>query len=59
MRSVHVFSGIELPATNTPNIKLALKAILEGNTPPIQYHPITYTMLVNMFNLMQYTYDDM
>ena len=58
VRSLHVMNGFDPPATNTPRVKLALKAILESNPPPAQAIPITYKLLVQLCDKLLFNYDD-
>ena len=51
LRSLHVMLEFTLPDVSTPRIKLALKSITEASPPPVQKHPITYSLLCNMFKI--------
>jgi hypothetical protein len=52
LRSLHVMSGLSPPPSNTPRVKLALKAVLELNPASVQKYPITYVLLCHMYNLL-------
>jgi hypothetical protein len=58
VRSMHVMAGCPPPPSSAPRVKLALKAVLESNAPPVQKYPITYLLLCHMFNLLDDGYDD-
>ena len=52
LRSLHVMSDLAPPDIFTPKVKLSLKSIAEASPPPVQKHPITYSLLSNMFKLV-------
>ena len=52
VRSLHVLAGLPEPELRTPQVKLALKAMVAKNPPLRKKLPITYDMLKNMLSLL-------
>ena len=52
LRSLHVLNGLDPPATRTPRIKLALKAMFEEGPEPTSKAPLTFLELQKLWPIM-------
>ncbi len=57
IRSYHLYSGYDPPPTNTPRVALMLKTSVRNAPPPVQKQPITFPVLVRMWDWLPNSYD--
>ena len=53
IRSLHVLAGLPEPELRSPQVKLAMKAMVSLNPPPRKKMPITYNLLTSMLQILR------
>lgn len=59
LRAWAIASGAPTPELYTPRVRWALRSLLRSAPQPQQARPFTYAMLVAVFEVVRYSYDDL